>query len=138
MTKQQSAVLNTKEAMTIILSEAKKVIAQKANTTIEMVEAAIITKNEKVLSMMELEKLALKKWGVDAQIDRVMEECAELTQALFHFERGRCDLDRVAEEIADVEITMEILKYWIGENQPGILANAKAKKLEHLKNLLGA
>ena len=62
MTKQQSAVLNTKEAMTIILSEAKKVVAQKANTTIEMVEAAIIAKNEKVLGMMkELVSLAVNQ-----------------------------------------------------------------------------
>ena len=62
MTNTQSAVLNTKEAMAIILSEAKKVVAQKANTTIEMVEAAIIAKNEKVLNMMrELVSLAVNQ-----------------------------------------------------------------------------
>ncbi len=67
MTKQQSAVLSTPSAMIIILAEAKKVVAQKADTTIEMVEAAIKAKNEKVLSMMkELVSLAINQVALSA------------------------------------------------------------------------
>jgi len=52
MTKSQQAVLNTKEAMAIITSEAKQAVANKFKTTIEVVEMAIFAKNENVLSMM--------------------------------------------------------------------------------------
>ena len=51
-TKNEAAVLNTKSAMIIITTEAKKVIAEKFNTTVEMIEVAISVKNENVLSMM--------------------------------------------------------------------------------------
>ena len=52
MTKQQQAVLNTPEAMKIIIEEAKKAIAVKFGTSLEIVNAAILARNENVLSMM--------------------------------------------------------------------------------------
>ena len=52
MTNSQQAVLNSPLAMEIILTEAKKVIAAKAGTTVEMVNYAIAAKNENVLTMM--------------------------------------------------------------------------------------
>lgn len=41
-------------------------------------------------------------WGETQQFDMMIEEGAELTQAIQHLRRGRCDLDKVAEETADV------------------------------------
>lgn len=41
-------------------------------------------------------------WGETLQFDMMIEECAELIQAIQHLRRGRCDLDKVAEEVADV------------------------------------
>ena len=48
----QHSVLNNKEAMNIILSEAKKFIANKFNTTVEMVEIGISIGDENVMSLM--------------------------------------------------------------------------------------
>lgn len=52
MNNKQQAIINTKDAMDIIINEAKKAIAEKFETNIEMVETAISMKNENVLSMM--------------------------------------------------------------------------------------
>jgi NTP pyrophosphatase (non-canonical NTP hydrolase) len=40
-------------------------------------------------------------WGIDAQTLQVAEEAAELTEALCHLRRGKCDGDKVIDEIAD-------------------------------------
>ena len=47
---------------------------------------------------------AVIKWGVDAQVDMLIEECGELIVALQHFKRGR--VENVSEEIADVNICL--------------------------------
>jgi len=52
MTNSQNAVLATKSAMAIIIEEAKNLLAVKFNTTLEMINIAIATKNENVLTMM--------------------------------------------------------------------------------------
>lgn len=52
ITTKQQAVLNTKSAMDIIISEAKANIANKFEVSIEYVEVAIAVKNENVMSMM--------------------------------------------------------------------------------------
>ena len=57
-----AGVLATKDAMVIILDEAKQTIATKQNTTVEMVNLAIEQKNENVLTMI-MELIAL---GVEA------------------------------------------------------------------------
>jgi hypothetical protein len=60
-----AGVLATKDAMVIILDEAKQTIATKQNTTVEMVNLAIEQKNENVLTMI-MELIAL---GVEAVAD---------------------------------------------------------------------
>lgn len=52
---------------------------------------------------------ALKEWGVDAQMDMIIEECAELIHALQRLRRDRSgdNVEKVWGEIADVEIMME-------------------------------
>jgi hypothetical protein len=52
MTNNEAKVLNTKSAMSIIISEAKKLVAAKFETTVDMVDFAISAKNENVISMM--------------------------------------------------------------------------------------
>lgn len=64
---------------------------------------------------IEKEKLyrkAIQTWGTLAQIDKAVEECAELIQAL---QKRKLDvapsfIDDVLEEMADVEIMLEQLK----------------------------
>ena len=49
---------------------------------------------------------AIKVWGVEGQKAILMEECAECISALVRHSRGRTNTDPVAEEIADVLISI--------------------------------
>ena len=59
----------------------------------------------------ELLHQAINKWGVDAQIEMVIEECLELAVALQKLKRKRGDHEQkllaVIDEIADVRIIIE-------------------------------
>jgi UTP-glucose-1-phosphate uridylyltransferase len=52
MTNSQNAVLATKSAMDIIVLEAKKLVANKFDTSLEMINLAISAQNENVLNML--------------------------------------------------------------------------------------
>lgn len=60
---------------------------------------------------LELLHEAINKWGVQAQIDMVIEECLELALALQKLKRKRGDTEEkhlaVIDEIADVRIIIE-------------------------------
>jgi len=81
---------------------------------------------------------AWKKFGATAQMDMLIEEMAELTQAILKARRnGMVFSYSILEEFADVQICME----QIGEqmNQLGSsqdIRSAKNKKLEYLKSLV--
>lgn len=53
---------------------------------------------------------AIKKWGELPQLVMVMEELAELAQEVSKEYRGKGDLHKLTNEIADVEIMLEQLK----------------------------
>lgn len=55
----------------------------------------------------------LQHYGLSAQIDQTQEECAELIVALNKWKRskGKIDLKAVAEELADVSIMVEQIKW---------------------------
>jgi len=57
---------------------------------------------------------AVDLWGVNSQIDMVIEEMGELIVALSHYRRGRADKGKVAEEIADVQFMLEEMAYIFG------------------------
>ncbi len=85
----------------------------------------------------ELYKLAVKQWGCEAQTVLCIEELAELQQALAKVLRhGPNDtlLDMVAEEIADVEITLAQMKcaYYLAEE----VSYWREQKTERLRGLL--
>ena len=89
---------------------------------------------------IEIYKETLKQWGMDAQINMAIEEMAELISALQHLRRQeswghQATLSEVTEEIADVEIMMEQLKYMFDINSLAIF-EIKEKKLNRLKKLL--
>ena len=52
----------------------------------------------------------METYGADNQKWVFVGECGELLDAISDHMRGRCDVDHVAEEIADVEIMLEQLK----------------------------
>ena len=73
---------------------------------------------------------AVNAWGTRAQVAMAIEECAELTVALSHRLRGRCDDVKVAEEIADVRIMLDQLALIIGKQ---LVTEAEERKLARLE-----
>ena len=94
------------------------------------------------MNKRELKKLykeAVKKWGLQLQFGMLIEECAELIQAVNKVSR-KDDADtwrNLAEEMADVEIMIEQLKTVIDwQNLEFLVSTAKNNKLLRLKSLL--
>ncbi|WP_305045835.1 MazG nucleotide pyrophosphohydrolase domain-containing protein [Geoalkalibacter sp.] len=87
-----------------------------------------------MLEDRELYRKTLAKWGVDAQYDQAVEECAELIAVLKHFRRGKVDEQRVIEELADVWLMVGQLAYMFGEDQVKSAVQEKLAKLENLLN----
>ena len=88
---------------------------------------------------------AVETFGVDIQQIVAMEELGELIQAISKIARWECSqsedletlseyIDNLAEEIADVEIMLEQLKYI--HNCPIEVELWKAKKLDKLKSMV--
>jgi NTP pyrophosphatase (non-canonical NTP hydrolase) len=62
-------------------------------------------------------KSAIDNFGIDKQLDMVVEECAELIQAIQKYKRCRSEqiLDtKVFEEVADVEIMLKQFRLMFG------------------------
>ena len=86
-----------------------------------------------LMAYRELYQATLQKWGVEAQYDQAVEECAELITTLKHLRRGRVDEDAVAEELADVYLMVGQLVYMLGEDRVAAAVERKvARLLGHL------
>lgn len=59
-------------------------------------------------------KQAVKVFGKEQQTMMFIEECGELFQAISKYKRGYGPRENICEEIADVEIMLEQLKYVYG------------------------
>lgn len=71
-------------------------------------------------------------WGVDMQLDMVIEEMAELTQAILKYKRARDKeqaISKIAEEHADVQIMLDQLAYMMSEHN-----RVDSKSYRDLKN----
>lgn len=78
---------------------------------------------------------AVQTWGLEAQIDMAVEECAELIVALQQYQRGRADLHDVFEELADVRIMYEQLSLFFAPAEVEITVGKKMERLrERLEN----
>lgn len=80
-------------------------------------------------------KVALRKNGTDTQVMMAIEEMSELTKEICKLFRGKPTLDDLADEIADVLITMEQLKliYDVGD----MVDDRIAYKIQRLQRDLG-
>ena len=58
-------------------------------------------------SRIKLYKEAINKWGEEAQVNMLNEECGELITAVAQFRRGRTSHHDVMTELADVFIMIE-------------------------------
>lgn len=62
----------------------------------------------------EILKRAIDTFGVEAQLNIVIEECSELIKEICKMKRGKYNRLRMAEEIADVEIMIRHLELMFG------------------------
>lgn len=77
---------------------------------------------------------AIEKWGEESQLDMVIEECAELINAIQKRRRGRGGTLEVIEEGVDVELCLEQLK--LMTDSPVVWENFRKQKLDRLAGLL--
>jgi len=77
----------------------------------------------------QLYKKAIFLWGMDSQIDMMIEECAEAIHALQKLKRDRISVDDVAFELADVEIMCGQMRVVFGDR---IIDKCKKIKLKRL------
>lgn len=68
-------------------------------------------------------------FGAEEQTRKAAEECVELSLELLHALDGRANMDKIAEEMADVEIMLEQLRLIYGAEE------VEAWKLKKLNGL---
>jgi hypothetical protein len=74
-------------------------------------------------------KHAVQWYGQENQEMQAMEEMGELITALSHKRRGRIDNESVCEEIADVLLALESLKFSFGEDKVNEYLAMKKQRL---------
>lgn len=81
----------------------------------------------------ELYRTASETWGEDVQIDKVGEECSELSAEVSRYMRGGSSVEELAAEAADVEVMLEQLRVIVGDD---VIDDAKDRKLARLQDRL--
>lgn len=79
---------------------------------------------------------ALEYYGNDPQVDVAIEEMSELIKELLKNRRGKENRSMIADEVADVYIMLEQLKFIFGINEIELKVNAEFK-IQRLKNRIG-
>lgn len=82
--------------------------------------------------MEKIYQATIARWGVDAQYDQAIEECAELIAALKHFKRGKISEQEVIDELADATLMLGQLRWMFGHDQVEAAISKKLAKLNHL------
>ena len=80
-------------------------------------------------------KKSIRHYGKELISTIAMEECAELIQAISKYKRGKPDKDNMAEEIADVLISIENMKYIAGISDKKIQKWIDYKQNRSLKRI---
>lgn len=70
---------------------------------------------------------AINLFGNHAQIDMAIEEMSELTKELLKNRRGNENRSKIADEMADVYIMLEQLKFIFGVDETELKVNAEFK-----------
>lgn len=90
---------------------------------------------DNLLCAFQLSSETIKAWGETTQLDKVVEECAELIVALQHSKTRTLDTRTVASEIADVLVMSMCAARVIGVDA---VVDEMGKKLVRLKGRLEA
>lgn len=80
-------------------------------------------------------KKSIRHYGKQLISTIAMEECAELIQAINKYQRGKPDKNNMAEEIADVLISIENMKYVAGISDKKIQKWIDYKQKRSLKRV---
>jgi NTP pyrophosphatase (non-canonical NTP hydrolase) len=80
---------------------------------------------------MNIYQEAVKKWGREAQMNMLIEECGELIVAIQKFKRGRGAIN-LLEECADVQIMLNQIPYMFPDCV-GYLKNQQKYKIKRLR-----
>lgn len=83
----------------------------------------------------EILQEALDMFGIGAQIRMVVEECAELTDALMKYQRGRVGEKEVITEIADVQIMCAQMELAFGGSTK-VVEMERMRKIDRLRDRL--
>jgi len=86
------------------------------------------------MSMTQIYRKTIDKWGEEAQYDQLIEECAELIAAIKHFKRGKIDQQDVINELADVTLMVGQLSWMVGDDKVTAAVEEKLQKLKKLLN----
>jgi len=78
---------------------------------------------------------AIKKWGINFQLDVLVEECGELIHSVMKFRREKSlgNFIHFVEEIVDVEIMINQIKTMLSTS---VYEEIKKEKINRLKELL--
>jgi len=87
------------------------------------------------MDAQEIYQKALEKWGPEKQTNMAIEEMSELTKELCKSLRGWDNKEHIAEEIADVEITLGQMK--LLHHCHALVDDYKSAKLLRLEFKLG-
>ena len=79
---------------------------------------------------------ALEHYGNNPQVDIAIEGMSELIKELLKNRRGEENRSMIADEMADVYIMLEQLKFIFGINETELKVNAEFK-IQRLKNRIG-
>lgn len=79
---------------------------------------------------------AINLFGDHAQIDMAIEEMSELTKELLKNRRGEENRSMIADEMADVYIMLEQLKFIFGVDETELKVNAESKLQRLNKRLI--
>lgn len=82
---------------------------------------------------IELYKEVIAKWGEEAQVNMLYEECGELITAVSQFKRGRTSHHDVITELADASIMVEQIATMMNFED---YEKEKDRKLQRLKERL--
>ncbi len=89
--------------------------------------------------MEETLKKAIAKYGTDSQINIAIQEMAELIKELTDISRNRTNKNKLATEIADVQITLEQIILILSSKYPNFkeeIEKEKEKKILRLKKAI--
>ena len=78
----------------------------------------------------QIYRKALLAWGRGSQMDMLVEECAELIQALQKFNHRHGESINVIEELADVEIMCEQMRLIFSPEKIDTVKELKLARLE--------